>query len=103
MILALIIFLKRAKNELLELAAPLARNDLNAFGFLGNGLFHDLVNRLIEFVAFGINIVKIEFKIHIQVHMRTSHKGTGGTQVVLPVFPPGAPVFLCSCDPLFII
>src|SRR5215472_4004826 len=100
-----VLLLQEPEYVLLELARPLARDNLDERRFLPHGLVHDVAERLVDVVSAVIDIVQVELELHLAVSrpplppryaarrdvpapkLLTQSRGTIGCAKYPPVFP----------------
>src|SRR5215472_11284667 len=62
-----LLLLQEPEHVLLELARPLARDNLDERRFLPHGLVHDVAERLVDVVPAVIDIVQVELELHLAI------------------------------------
>src|SRR5690349_4797150 len=73
-----LLLLKEAQHLLLELAGPLARDDLHLGRLLAYGLLDDAVQRLVDLAALVVDVVEVQLQLHASESKSPSATETRG-------------------------
>jgi hypothetical protein len=71
------VLLQEADHVLLELAASLARDDLDHRSLLGDRLVKDPLQRLVDLIAVVVDVMQVQLQLHHPSLCSTSGKASG--------------------------